>query len=299
MSTRPAPPRLYCIQAISAPIVLIFRRGPSKWFHVLRWNIATCTIEPGAWVNATIYPRRCDVSPDGELLLFFRSVTGRRARYPLPNLIGPQECTFNYRAYAGISRAPWLDPLVCWDEMGTYGSGWFFIDNGDAHGWNAPDFHQLGSATVHVRLNDATPFVNERRRGWVEAPDMPRVDPHDPHDPPPMYHRPITLQKASPCGRRLLRLIDKGYTHGPGATGGHAPTFELEQAGAREPIVGAVWTDWDPEGRLLIATIAGQVRIERFHGESRELMYEFDTSTLEPCPRQTPEWATLPDAPRA
>jgi len=35
-----APPRIYCIPATQAPVVAVFRRGPTDWSQVGRWDQA-------------------------------------------------------------------------------------------------------------------------------------------------------------------------------------------------------------------------------------------------------------------
>ena len=52
------------------------RRGgaatsPSGWGHVGRWDIAARRYEPGSWLHGTLYPERCDLSPDGRYLCYF------------------------------------------------------------------------------------------------------------------------------------------------------------------------------------------------------------------------------------
>ena len=69
-TTRVAP-RLYCIPAARAPVVAVFRRGPTDWSHLGRWDLAAGRYEPGAWLRGRVFPRRSDVSPDGRFLCYF------------------------------------------------------------------------------------------------------------------------------------------------------------------------------------------------------------------------------------
>ena len=69
--TQAVPPRIYCIPATQAPVVAVFRRGPSNWAHVGRWDLAAGRYEPGAWLGGRIFPRRSDLSPDGQYLCYF------------------------------------------------------------------------------------------------------------------------------------------------------------------------------------------------------------------------------------
>src|SRR5688500_7843573 len=65
--------RVFGIMARSAPVAALLRRGPSRWVQMLRWHAGTDTVEPGQWFRGRIYERRCDLSPDGRLFLYFAS----------------------------------------------------------------------------------------------------------------------------------------------------------------------------------------------------------------------------------
>jgi hypothetical protein len=64
-------PRIFCIPATKAPIVAVFRRGPTHWSHVGRWDLGERRYELGAWLRGRIFPRRSDLSPDGRFLCCF------------------------------------------------------------------------------------------------------------------------------------------------------------------------------------------------------------------------------------
>lgn len=65
----------------------VFRRGPSNWIHVGRWDLAGRRYEPGAWMGGRIFPRRSDLSPDGPRWGQSRSAVQRR---PVP--LGTESC---------------------------------------------------------------------------------------------------------------------------------------------------------------------------------------------------------------
>jgi hypothetical protein len=110
MSTTPSPPRLFVIFASGADEAIIFRRGPSQWYHLVRWNTRHDTLDPGAWLRGRIYEDKCDLSADGRLLLYFVH-QGRKAR------------TAYTDAWTGVSRTPWLTALGLWPLGTTYGGG--------------------------------------------------------------------------------------------------------------------------------------------------------------------------------
>lgn len=105
-------PRIFCIPATAAPIVAVLRRGPSRWVHVGRWNIATWTYEPGAWFRGRLFPQKCDLSPDGRWLACVAQKTS--ARWPAGTV------------YEAISRLPWLHALAAWEAGTTYTRGMHF-----------------------------------------------------------------------------------------------------------------------------------------------------------------------------
>lgn len=270
--TRPAStPRMYGILATKAPIALIFRRGPSRWFHLLRWRLDTGILEPGVWVAKKLFPRRCDLSADGELLLYY--------------IAGGFEG--GYRVLGGISRTPWLRPLAKWDEHATWGRGSCFVTDGIDHVWDTPRVVQSAGGPMTIQRNNNISFVNERRRGWSEAPDCPPRDPSDVWD----EHRSVVLHKACDSNGCTLRLIsDRSACQG--AIEGRAPRFELDlPSGDRIAIRDAAWAEWDHAGRLLVATTAGHLTI-REPSAAMPWIESHDLSSLTPNPAPPPDWAT-------
>ena len=65
------PARLHVILAREAPKAVIFRRGPSGRVCTLGWDLETDTFTMGQWLKGRIYEYRSDLSPDGELMIYF------------------------------------------------------------------------------------------------------------------------------------------------------------------------------------------------------------------------------------
>jgi len=109
-----APPcRLFVLFARDADVAVVFRRGPSRWTQVIRWDTATDTFTDGAWFKGRIYAERCDLSPDGALLLSFCHGGASRPGYT--------------DAWTAVSRPPWLHALSLWPWGTTYGGGGRFV----------------------------------------------------------------------------------------------------------------------------------------------------------------------------
>jgi hypothetical protein len=229
-------------------------------------------LEPGVWVKKKLYPRRCDLSPDGRLLLFM--------------LMG----NFGYRneCFSGISSVPWLHPHAQLRNLGTHTRGWCFYEPGVPHVWSFGVDKWVGAERFVIARNDAVQFVNELRRGWTYAADCPAREPHDTWD----EKRRIILEKAS--GTHTLRMTDHCYDPNPPAVDGRAPSYELRCGSNAEALTEACWADFDHHGRLLLATKGGSLRMERLGSSSqRELIVEHDLRDMKPTPEPPPAWATV------
>jgi len=153
------PPRIYCIPATSAPVVAVFRRGPTEWSHVGRWDLANGRYEPGAWMRGRIFPRRSDLSPDGRFLCYF-------AHKP--------SATWEHReAYVALSKLPWLTALYAFRTCGTWTRGYYFTERQDSE---SPEDAKL-PVPYGLRSIPAVQFANERQRGWAETADSPPPHP--------------------------------------------------------------------------------------------------------------------------
>jgi hypothetical protein len=102
--------RLYAILARRSPIAVIFRRGPSNQVLIIRWDTSNDKFEFGQWFKGRIYERRCDLSPDGDLLLYFA------AKYKEP-----------LRSWSAVSRPPYLTALAMWPKGDGWGGGGHFL----------------------------------------------------------------------------------------------------------------------------------------------------------------------------
>jgi|KBSSwiStaDraftv2_1062776.scaffolds.fasta_scaffold74160_4 hypothetical protein len=100
---------VFVISARKAPVAVVFRRGPSKQVLLLKWNLATDKLQLGQWFKGRIYERRCDLSPSGDLLIYFAA----KFKPPL-------------YSWTAISRPPFLTALALWPKGDTWGGGGVF-----------------------------------------------------------------------------------------------------------------------------------------------------------------------------
>lgn len=110
---RPAP-RLFVILARGSQRAVVFCRGPSKQVQLIGWNRANDSFTPGQWFNGRIYERRCDLTPSGNLLVYFS------AKHH-----GPDPLNINGTV---ISRPPYLTALARWPKGDAWGGGGLFYD---------------------------------------------------------------------------------------------------------------------------------------------------------------------------
>jgi hypothetical protein len=50
----PVPPRIYMLFARESPVSVVFRRGPSEWYQLIKWNTADDSFEPGQWFHGRL-----------------------------------------------------------------------------------------------------------------------------------------------------------------------------------------------------------------------------------------------------
>lgn len=244
------------LQASRAPVAVLFRRGPSKRVEVVRWDTAADRFERGHWFHGRIYARRCDLSPDGELLVYFASKFTRRT-------VGDREYTY---AWTAVSRPPWLTALALWPKGDCWHGGGLFT------GPRALRLnHRPEAAAPHPRHRPAA--------GLVVTPDPEARGEDD-----PLYSR--RLARDGWQLRQAWVLEQRGYpeffrTSAPEVRARAHPGDEcplsvvLERRldgltyrerfslkGARGPVAlpgpELEWLDWDHSGRL-VALADGRV----------------------------------------
>jgi hypothetical protein len=225
-SKGPIGARLFMILARKSHTAVIFRRAPSKWVQLIRWNTDNDTFEGGQWLHGRIYERRCDLSPE-------RSLKDKEYTY----------------AWTAVSKPPYLTALALWPK-------------GDC--WNGGGLFQRNKALVLYHIGKVTPHPDHKPPGWfhVSFSDCGRGE-DDPlfsnrierdgwklqqewklenlgH---PMWYRTIQAEvreKPSRSGKvalRLARSINRlNYAEEFSVTDGE------KQKGA--PIARASWADW-------------------------------------------------------
>ena len=273
MMTQSSAPRIYCIPATQAPVVAVFRRGPSNWAHIGRWDLAAWRYEPGAWLGGRIFPRRSDLSPDGRYLCYFAHK--------------PSATWEHGEAYVALSKLPWLTAVHAFGTCGTWTRGYYFTEDGSRD--NVP--MEPLPIPYGLRSISVVQFANERRRGWTEAEDSPPRDHSDAWD----ERRNARMRKLQPHGARVLCVESVGVAGGEfgvdQSVDGLAVRYSLEFNGDLELLDDLQWADWSRAGQLLVATRSGLLQVRSLDSASPRILFEADLSNLEPNPTPAPVWA--------
>ncbi len=109
--------RLSLKLASNAPVAVVFRRGPSNWVQLIRWDLRNDSVEAGQWFKGRIYPEFSELSEDGELLLYSARKGGWQLRDR--NGIG--------NTWTAVSRPPFFTALALWPN-GCWNGGGTFIE---------------------------------------------------------------------------------------------------------------------------------------------------------------------------
>ena len=243
--------RLYVILARKSPRAVIFRRGPSKQVQLIAWNTERDTFKPGQWFKGRIYERRCDLSPDGDLLIYFAA----KNRLPL-------------YSWTAISRPPYLTAMAWWPKGDGWGGGGLFKTERRVMLNHRPGEMELASGFHMARRIKTDPLGV--RPGWGE--DFPiwamrlardgwsctcegEERRHDLTDGISWeYDPPMTWQRPHPSAKNALVL--EMQIHGINER--NAAWYQMQyvvrtNSGAIDDLGRTEWADWDKNGDLLFA----------------------------------------------
>jgi hypothetical protein len=285
---------LFVHLARQAPLALILRRGPSRWVQLILWHTRGDTFTYGQWFHGRIFERRCDLSPDGSMFIYFASkMTGRT--------IGDPEYTY---AWTAISRPPYFTALALWPKGDRYAGGGLFLDDRTVWLNHRPeqatpqkDHRPQGLkiiANPGAAGEDYPVYARRLRRdGWTLVQEGIRQPPSSKSRGLFKLTQPEIWQIAAPDTAYSLRMahaaVDfrrEGSPYVLAFTVVHTPTGQE----VLRLVEDTTWAEWDQRGRLAYTTggnlfvMTGALpdvtpeRIAEFNGE-------------QPHGVSTPEWA--------
>jgi hypothetical protein len=137
--------RLHLLAAKDAPVIVILQRKRAKLFHVVTMDTQTHQISEGSWFRGVIYGIDCDVSFDGQFMVY--RARGTRLRGG---------------TWSGVCRLPWLKTLVHVESPMT--GGGFFAAPGQlaTHGWDYRDVVESEEIPFKVARDDAYHLGDEQ-----------------------------------------------------------------------------------------------------------------------------------------
>ncbi|HEU4414240.1 MAG TPA: hypothetical protein VFT65_05605 [Candidatus Angelobacter sp.] len=283
----PVAARVFILFARKSSTAVIFRRGPSKWVQLFRWDTKTDTFEPGQWFHGRIYERRSDLSPNGSLIIYFaQKIEGRTLK----------DSDYTY-AWTAVSRPPYFTALALWPKGDCWHGGGLFEDDRTVILNHKPEVARPHpdhiARGIRVRLKtevcgEDDPLFSERleRDGWnlkqkwvVENQGYPKMF---------LTRNPEIREKTSPDGSHLIRLTRSIETLD------YAEEFAVSKSGQSKmtELDRASWADWDQRGRLVFAR-DGKVFAGHLSEDGPVLERELiDLNPSKPIALPAPDWAS-------
>ena len=225
-----------------------------------------------------MYPQRCDLSPDGRYFAYFALKPG--SRWPAGE------------TYLAVSKLPWLYALAAWRELGTYTRGMYFTDKATSS-FPPPDVGSIEELPFGLDDIPADGFAVERRRGWRESPlNPPRADNDFWGE---RRGDAVVMTKPNQLTRERLQVHGLyGAFRNLWVDPSSRPRYEtVDMDGATAHLDDVQWADWSRDGRLLVATIDGQLQIRDRSSTVWRVTWAYDTTLETPTPKPAP-----PDAKR-
>ncbi len=276
------PCRLSVFLALEAPVGAVLRRGPTDWAHLSLWDREQDRVEHGQWFRGRIYGRRCDLSPDGRLFVYFAARHGK--------LDGPYG-----EAWTALSRPPWLSALGVWENVGSWYGGGAFESN--------RDLRLDATCTLEVHPDFQSPPLRIRHIGGDTAPWEARFLAHgwalQERGFHPRTHQRVgereVWSKPHPSGD--VTLFQQVEDWDPSRYGDpYWSTYWLETGEDLLPLDGVEWADFDtaqPDGHgpRLVYSRRGAIRTAQWSDVDTTERTIHDFNPLEPDPHPAPAWA--------
>jgi len=247
------------------------------------WHTDTDVIESGQWLHGKLFVRRCDLSPDGSLFIYFASKYGRS----------------QFDTWTAISKPPYFTALALWPKGDSWGGGGLFIDR----------------KTVWLNHHTANPHKDHVPPRWLKVlpntegygEDYPIYSKHLLRDEwtvlqdgkwPRSTHMPVRalqptiFQKHHPDGEHMLLMKYTGYD--PKRYGSpHEYEFFLQDTRYRTETMleGATWADLDQRHRLVFTKNDGCLYVAEVKRSEFNPDLIADFNGHQPGEVLTPDWA--------
>ena len=301
--------RIHILLARKAPIGIIFRRGSSKWVHVMKWNTDTDTFEQGQWFHGQMYPRRSDLSPNGNLLVYFCAKWSRRRLEEAEQMLEsnskpaaklrslmtrrPKVRTEYTYAWTAVSKAPYLTALALWPKGDCWHGGGLFESNrrlwlnhkplvAIPHKDHLPVGLRVEANPDACGEDDPIYSMRLHRDRWKKVQDWKyRYVGHG-----FKTDQPEIREKVPQPNLGIKLVMNRSIS-----VSSYKEAFSVVGNGQEVNIRNAEWADWDQAGRLVFAR-SGRVfgcDLSEFPDIAETELV--DLNPLKPWPSAPPDWA--------
>lgn len=245
--------------------MVVLRRKPSRLYHVIRINTKYGSWEQGSWFRGRLYEKRCDVSFDGNWLVYLA--------------LGAKGQSWN-----GISMLPRLATVAEGANMGTWNGGGF---------WSSAKVlrlnrWQITKGRVPFKIEPLVPehggedlsvlYPRMERDGWRRVGD----DWGQNKEVPKAKKYTVMCEgddgwELQPSRKHpVLRCWYAGYLE-------HGYTFRFRVPESSELLDDTVdWATYDSLGKLVVAKLGVVTVYELTGGKNLSKRFEFDFESLAP-----------------
>ena len=242
--------RIHLLAAKEAPIVAILQRKRAKLYHIITVDTEKYLVQEGSWFRGRLREMKCDISFDGEFMVYL--AMGSRGD-----------------AWSGLCRLPWLKTLVEGENPGTAWGGGYFPDRKVliTNGWLREKISPAADIPLTLTPGPLTYFAAGDRGILYKKFERDGFTPigDDGWGKRPSLHHPE------------LKVSYLGYEHG----GKFA--FSLEER--TDLLEGVSWATWDSGNNLWVARpgIVEQYTLDDLRSGTPS--YTLDVDQFEPPPK--------------
>ena len=247
--------RIHLLAAKESPIVVVLQRKRAKLFHVITVDTEKHWVNEGSWFRGRLYEMKCDVSFDGEFMVYL--AMGSRGD-----------------AWSGLCRLPWLKTLVEGEDPGPNWGGGYFLDQKIliTNGWPREEVPPAADIPFTLTPGPLTYFA-AGHRGILyekfERDGFTRIGDDTWGKQPSLHHPELKV--------RYLGYVDRGDKF----------AFSLEERPGL--LEGASWVTWDSGRNLWVARpgIVEQYTLDDLRRGTPS--YSLDVDQFEPPPKSVEE----------
>jgi hypothetical protein len=242
--------RLTALLARDVPLAVILRRGPTRRVQLILWHTDSDTFAEGQWFYGRIYEWGCDLSPDGRHFLYL----ARKTETP------ERRASTTTHKWTALSHPPYFTALALWPHGDDWEGGGVF--RSDRSLWLNYDRRKLkkrlykdisivaGSHPQGFRARSLRDGWEIAQEGKFSSERLPDGVPGPALRIRAITHQPVIWRKYRPD--RQYCLVEESYREADFTF--TKLTYLVDEATGRQDVIDeTTWSDWDQQGRLVLA----------------------------------------------